>query len=295
MTAAKHMTMIPFKESLSSRLRQDGIRTYDDIAPYNELFRAFMAAGYSQVTMEYPYTVIQYFYSARADLTVRIAEDARHNLILQLADLQALLYSNTMMMMPSIQRRVGEFLQTEHVDEFTFRQLPEYEEIVDALMINEIPESTSYVMEKNHYRNLHDSFEIPSPKIVFISDVIVHEPYDRIYPEGSLENPYDVSLHYMPQHNHAAAVMLNLIDMILEQTPDAVIVIQGDHGILGMAQIHMMNEGYPEEMIFDLYHSVISAIRVPEHLATIDEPIAPLNLTRFLVNTFVGQNYEYLE
>ena len=47
----------------------------------------------------------------------------------------------------------------------------------------------------------------------------------------------------------------------------------------------------------ELWNCVISAIRVPEQYQNGEEQFAasnPLNMSRYLVNRFVGKNYEYL-
>ena len=87
--------------------------------------------------------------------------------------------------------------------------------------------------------------------------------------------------------------MINEIDVILERNPDAVIVLQSDHGFhLEEIQHHLLEQGYTMEQVLELTHSVLSAVRIPEEYGGLEEPIAPLNITRVLVNRFVGENYE---
>ena len=48
----------------------------------------------------------------------------------------------------------------------------------------------------------------------------------------------------------------------------------------------------------ELWNSTMSALRVPAEYKTGDEHYAletPLNMTRYLVNTFVGKNYDYVK
>jgi hypothetical protein len=56
----------------------------------------------------------------------------------------------------------------------------------------------------------------------------------------------------------------------------------------------MYGQGYTKEQIVELMHSVFSAVRIPDEYGGLDEPIAPLNITRELINRFVGDNYELL-
>ena len=92
------------------------------------------------------------------------------------------------------------------------------------------------------------------------------------------------------------ASMLESIDHILEQNPYAVIVLQSDHGLHRIAtQQQLLEIGTPKETILELAHSVFSAIRLPDIYGGLDGPVHPLNITRLLVNRFVGENYEMLE
>ena len=89
--------------------------------------------------------------------------------------------------------------------------------------------------------------------------------------------------------------VLREIDGILEVNPDAVIVLQSDHGFhMGDTQRHLLAQGYSEELVLELLHSVFSAVRIPSAYGGLEDSIAPLNITRVLVNRFVGENYELL-
>ena len=89
--------------------------------------------------------------------------------------------------------------------------------------------------------------------------------------------------------------MINEIDVILERNPYAVIVLQGDHGFhLDDTQAHLVDQGYSLEQVLELIHSVFSAVRIPQEYGGLEAPIAPVNITRELVNRFVGENYELI-
>jgi len=88
---------------------------------------------------------------------------------------------------------------------------------------------------------------------------------------------------------------MNIIDVILESNPNAVIVIQADHGIHNPGfHVDLLEFGYTEEDIMRLNFSVMSAKRIPPEYGGIEAPIAPLNITRELINRFVGENYELI-
>ena len=95
---------------------------------------------------------------------------------------------------------------------------------------------------------------------------------------------------------HALSRALDMVDNILKSNPDAVIVMQADHGFhLMETQEYMLEQGYSLEQIMALNHSVFSAVRIPQKYGGLDAAIAPLNITRELVNRFVGEgNYELL-
>jgi len=89
---------------------------------------------------------------------------------------------------------------------------------------------------------------------------------------------------------------MNLVDMVLARDPQAVIVLQADHGLHLVQKERMMSDlSITEEELDHLYNGVFSAVRIPEPYGKLDAPLAPLNISRELVNRFVGENYDYLE
>jgi len=100
---------------------------------------------------------------------------------------------------------------------------------------------------------------------------------------------YHLAVEYTMQ------LALDYIDEILERNPNAVIVLQADHGfhIAGTHQ-YLIDEGVSLEERLRLTFSVLSAVRIPPQYGGLDAPLAPLNITRELVNRFVGENYTLL-
>ena len=109
-----------------------------------------------------------------------------------------------------------------------------------------------------------------------------------------LDNSFAVDLLYFPQYKYATEVMLITIDMVIEQNPDAIIVLQGDHGIHNRGQWDLIRKGFPESQILEMNYSVISAVRIPQQYYELIEPLDPLDISRLLVNLFVGENYPLL-
>ena len=88
---------------------------------------------------------------------------------------------------------------------------------------------------------------------------------------------------------------LRQIDEILDRNPHAVIVLQSDHGFhYPETQQHLLEEGYSLEQVLELNRSVFSAVFIPPKYGGLEEPLAPLNISRELMNRFVGENYELL-
>jgi len=105
------------------------------------------------------------------------------------------------------------------------------------------------------------------------------------------------AVHVYPlAHAQIARSGLDLVDTVLEENPNAVIVMQADHGFhSAITQDHLLNQGYSIDRVVELNHSVFSAVRIPPAYGELDAPISPLNITRELVNRFVGENYTLLQ
>jgi hypothetical protein len=100
---------------------------------------------------------------------------------------------------------------------------------------------------------------------------------------------YPLAFEYIAQR------MFYFIDAAVEENPNTVIVLQSDHGFhLSETQRYLLNQGYSLEQVLELIHSVFSAVRIPPEYGGLDAPIAPLNISRELVNRFVGENYTLL-
>ncbi len=147
--------------------------------------------------------------------------------------------------------------------------------------------------------SLYDTLYSPdlsSPKLVIAHDFLAHVPFDMD------ENGYQVAdaeniLSYHGQHTYAAKVLINLVDLILEADEGAVIVLQADHGLHSMTQ-EQITEAFGVDAVQDIWNSVFSAVRVPKQYQNGEEQYYltnPLNISRYLVNSFVGRNYDYLE
>jgi len=146
--------------------------------------------------------------------------------------------------------------------------------------------------------SLYDAVHSPdigAPKFVIIHDFLAHYPFDTDENGNRSAQPEEIR-SYGAHHTYAAKVLINLIDMVQQADPNAVIVIQADHGLHEMKE-EQITEAFGAGAVLDIWNSTISAICVPEAYRNGEETYAlasPLNISRYLVNNFVGENYGYL-
>ena len=288
-----HLLRRPREYELNKKFNLDGLDLQKDIAPALELFHAFMAADYHTVTIspfiDYSITVIDRFYRSnwrdnRYKRPFTTKKEYKNGTIWE--DIDGLKTLLTLVTPLSIADKAITGYINEKA-EASWLPIPEHREATDQLTA----QSIGHAEETSLYRMLFDSFSVPSPKLIYAINCIAHSPYNKLL---QADNPNSVDLLYLPHYVYAADVMLNMIDAVLEQNPDAVIVLQGDHGIHAGGQYYMMNKRYPIPQILEMNHSVISAVRIPPQYDEPTEPLDPLDISRWLVNHFVGENYSFL-
>jgi len=269
----------------SGAIEREGISFANDLAPYYELFHAFLQAGYTATMIaEFNpnvYPVINRFYRLYyGSFAIRDRTSERHFLIdaIDLIDLLA--------MMTPIPNR---FVNT--IEGVEWHATPTRDVEVDRLTTNTL----NLPHEREVYRSLINSLENhpETPTLTYITLTFTHgslwEQHGNIEADGSGIELYPLI------HDYAFYVMFNLINIILAQKPNAVIVIQADHGVhWHAAQQALLEENFTEEEVIRLYNSVISAVRIPEQYGGLNAPLDPLNITRELVNRFVGKNYDLI-
>jgi hypothetical protein len=145
---------------------------------------------------------------------------------------------------------------------------------------------------------LYEVCRNPAPRFVVIYDAKAHAPF-HLNDDGSVKASSankNSPNEYPSTHRFAAKMVIAYCDLILGYDPEAVIVVQADHG-LHMKDTHklMLAEGWTEDEIRIAQNQTMSAVRIPEKWGGLEGPIDPLNITRLLVNRYVGENYEYLE
>jgi hypothetical protein len=143
---------------------------------------------------------------------------------------------------------------------------------------------------------LYEIFGGSCPRFVVIYDSKPHAPF-RLNEDGSYKTLINTSHpdEYPSTHRFAAKMVIAYIDLIVQYDPEAVIVVQADHGLhMDKTRKLMLAEGWTEEEISIAQNQTMSAVRIPEKWGGLEGPLDPLNIARLLVNRYVGENYDYL-
>ena len=319
-TRVAHLTHNSRTRSLHVAMREKGF-TFEDIHPLNELVKAFSDAGYTTISNQ-GYVLR----SERIDLWIDEWRNVYSSTIMRelntafsklfdfkelIIDASALLtLSSAIDVLFERRRPEEEFLPIPNYPDTESKHISGYSN-QDARMASIV-------------RAIKHATTIQTPHIVYFAEWMAHcvgvdgyiiggvtyEEYigatfiydadGNVYTER-LEDPHDIQL-YFPQHMYAVKQMMAMVDTIIENDPSAVIVIQADHGIHGFGPSghgfdseFMFSRGYSFEDQYNLTFSTISAVRIPPQYGTLTQPLDPLDITRWLVNNFVGGgNYEYL-
>ena len=141
-----------------------------------------------------------------------------------------------------------------------------------------------------------------SARFTFLTLMYTHTLFatTEIYPKlfGGEPEDFTSELHavlYPYAYAFIIERMIEEVDAILEVNPEAVIVLQADHGFHSQVTLrYKMEQGLSAEQVIELHHSVFSAVRIPARYGGLDGALDPRNIARVLVNRFVGQNYDLL-
>ena len=261
-----------------NKLAEDGLCKVRDLARHYELFTAFYSTGYTTMSSDILNTYlpisIDRFYQGN-NVIIRTENDYRHRFFFT-RDLRNLLSMTT-----PLSKLIELFNHGTPIPYCT-----------DT--INQLTTQTTTYAETT-FLVILDSFTVPSPRLMFLAI----EPSPHRSNWNKFSDPGDSSRYapefYMPTHIQSVKTMLTAIDLVLEENPNAIIVLQSDHGFHArQIQDYMLEAGYSEDLILEMYLSTFSAVRIPDTYGGLDTPLEPLNITRQLVNRFVGENYSLL-
>ena len=165
------------------------------------------------------------------------------------------------------------------------------------------PEADKEFLDRNlPYVHAIQNLPIPDhPTLTIIKCFAAHVPY--AYDEnGKLLNTFPDHSDpedYKAQHLLTTRVLLWTVENILEKDPDAVIVLQADHGLHCTTE-RQFREYFGEKCNpQELWNQVFSAVRIPRKFRNGNEKYmaqTPLNIVRYLINSFVGPgNCSYIK
>ena len=170
--------------------------------------------------------------------------------------------------------------------------------LVDALTQAGAATSSYGWSDASMVQSLYDSLYVAGPKLTVMHLFSTHPPFTLSVAGGPArydDNVWDYR-NYPPSHAYAGHLLLGMVDMILESDPNAVIVLQSDHGIHRLDCLEAFTREKGAQAAAKLGEQVFSCVRIAQEYQTGEEGVLaePLNISRYLVNTFVGRNYEYL-
>ena len=160
-------------------------------------------------------------------------------------------------------------------------------------------DSTKYVPVKVILKCLDDIMKSDKSKFVFVDFYLNHLPlnYDSLGNRLYGEQQYDLS-YYIGNYVYSVNLLVDMMQYIHDHDKNAIIIVQADHGLnMGDDEVIMNLLHISNEEVQDVRNSVINAVYIPDSLRKGDEDVLkePLNISRYLVNHYVGYNYEYIK
>ena len=137
-----------------------------------------------------------------------------------------------------------------------------------------------------------------SAKLYFIDSSIMHVYWN--YDENGKfirENNTDLN-DFDDCYVYTTKLLEEYVNYIKQTDPSSVIVIQGDHGIHVMPSDELKDYFSTDDRgVLNIRNSTISSIYITSEFKNDDYIYLsnPLNISRYLVNNFVGKNYEYIK
>jgi hypothetical protein len=304
--------------SINTYITKNGFSLYDDIYPKIEILKAFSDAGYinigNDISQNEKMDIWIDGYNINTRLDINREADNAYNLLNEFKELIINASALTI-----FKPKIDEIFENKRLTAIT-QPLPAYQETVDkyvtgysdfnSSMVNVI-KAMKYVasIKTTHFVYFFNSTLHAISYGTVVGEVVYKEPVGWIfyldengnYYREPLDDPLDVHL-YLPQHKYTVKQMIAQIDVIIENDPNAVILLQADHGIHCYGNKNfpfdfeaMSARGYNLEDQLNLNLHVMSAVRIPPQYGKLSQSLDPLDIARYLVNNFVGKgNYDYL-
>jgi hypothetical protein len=260
----------------------------------NELIAAFNAKGYQTNTLTilgyfyFPTTKTFYFQNGKIEYDVTYLPITRQ--LYKWNSLKELICASTPLFF--IKDRIQFLFEGLYKKSLNTKSIKEYD--IDKSKIY-----GKYGNDMWHINALLEIFDGPQPRMTIIHDFKAHVPF-VLTEEGAIINRKGNEVvdiyNYPSQHRFTRNYLVAFIDLIIANDPDAIIVVQADHGLHhDNSRRQILSSGGTEEEVLLIYNQTMSAVRIPDKWGGLEAPLDPLNITRVLVNRYVGQNYELLE
>lgn len=184
----------------------------------------------------------------------------------------------------------------DYVDYLDYKDIP-YDDI--NLSDYEYISDSEYWPAKAILKGLDKSFELNDDKFVFIDYNLNHLSltFDSNGNRLREEDMFNLR-YYSGNYQYSTYLLVDILQFIHDNDPEAVIIVQGDHGIHMLEDSYIMNRiSIDVTGLKKVRNSVISAMYIPNKYKNGDEKYLnnPLNIGRYLVNNYVGDNYKYLD
>lgn len=160
-------------------------------------------------------------------------------------------------------------------------------------------DNSEYWVAKAILKGLDESMKIDDNRFVFIDYNLNHLnlTFDKYGNRLDEENGMNLS-YYVGNYIYSTYLLVDMLEFIKNNDEEAIIIIEGDHGIHMLENDFIMNRFSTDiNGLQEIRNSVISSIYIPDKYKNGDEDYLdnPLNISRYIVNNYVGDNYEYLK
>ncbi len=160
-------------------------------------------------------------------------------------------------------------------------------------------DNTYYWVAKAIVKGLDLSMDSDSNNFVFVDYKLNHLPMTFDINGNVLDDSnYNNVSYYLGNYIYSTYLLVDILEFIKDNDEDGIIILQGDHGLHSLRSDWMMDYfDIDMEGVEEIRNSVISAIYIPDKYKNDDDIYLnnPLNISRYIVNNYVGENYEYIE
>lgn len=159
--------------------------------------------------------------------------------------------------------------------------------------------NTKYWPIKAIFKSIEETNKIKDKKFIFIDYDLNHTELSFDSNGNELPQNYYLNLDaYDDNYIYSCKLLKELLNYIKSNDEKAVIIVQADHG-LHTFKTDYLKEKYniTTEEVQEIRNSVINAVYIPKKYQNGEEKYLgnPLNISRYIVNNYIGKNYEYLK